>query len=115
VAAGNTVGYSRKGKVDTDKVIAVIAIGYADGFDRRYSNGVGEVFIRGKRAPIIGNVCMDMAMADVTHIPDAKEGDEVEIYGKNISIIERAKAIGTIPYELLTHISSRVKRVYFWS
>jgi alanine racemase len=115
VAAGNTVGYSRKGKVETDKVIAVIAIGYADGFDRRYSNGVGEVFIRGKRAPIIGNVCMDMAMADVTHIPDAKEGDEVEIYGKNISIIERAKAIGTIPYELLTHISSRVKRVYFWS
>jgi Alr-MurF fusion protein len=91
-----------------------MAIGYADGYDRRFSNGVGEVFIRGKRAKVIGNVCMDMVMADVTDIADVKEGDEVEVYGKNISIVEAAARIGTIPYELLTKISSRVRRVYYW-
>jgi alanine racemase len=114
VPAGQTVGYSRKGKVDKPSRIAVIAIGYADGYDRRYSNGVGEVYIRGKKAKIVGNVCMDMCMVDVTDIPEAREGDEVEVYGKNISIVECAKKIGTIPYELLTNISARVRRVYYW-
>lgn len=114
VPTGETIGYSRKGKADRALKIAVLAIGYADGYDRRFSNGVGEVFIRGKRAKVIGNVCMDMVMADVTDISDVKEGDEVEVYGKNISIVEAARRIGTIPYELLTKISSRVRRVYYW-
>lgn len=109
----DTVGYSRKGVANRDITIAVLAIGYADGFDRRFGNGVGEVSINGKRAKIIGNVCMDMCMADITNIEDVQEGDEVEIYGKEISIIDQAKKIGTIPYELLTSISSRVKRIYF--
>ncbi len=115
VQKGETVGYGRKGSRDYVAKIAIIAIGYADGYDRRFSNGVGEVFIHGQRAKIIGNVCMDMCMADVTDIPEAKEGDEVEIYGKNISIIECSEKIGTIPYELLTKISRRVRRVYYWN
>jgi alanine racemase len=114
ISAGNTVGYNRKGIVDTDKTIAVLAIGYADGYDRRFSNGVGKTFVRGQYANTIGNVCMDMTMIDVSHIDDIAEGDEVEIYGSNVSIIEMAQNIDTIPYELLTHISARVKRVYFW-
>ncbi len=113
VEKGETIGYSRKGIANETKKIAVLAIGYADGYDRRFGNGVGEVFISGKKASIIGNVCMDMCMADITHIDEVKEGDEVEIYGSHISIIEQAKKIGTIPYELLTGISPRVKRLYF--
>jgi len=108
-----TVGYSRRGVANRDMTLAVLAIGYADGFDRRFGNGVGEVFIAGKRAKIIGNICMDMCMVDISHILDVQEGDEVEIYGKEISIIEQAEKIGTIPYELLTSISSRVKRIYY--
>lgn len=115
VPLGETVGYGRKGQKDYPVKIAVIAIGYADGYDRRFSNGVGEVFIRGQKAKIIGNVCMDMCMADITHISDVKDGDEVEVYGKNISIIECAEKVGTIPYELLTKISRRVRRVYYWN
>ena len=113
VQAGETVGYSRKGVVQKAMKIAVLAIGYADGYDRRFGNGIGEVFIAGQRAQIIGNVCMDMCMADITHIDDVKDGDECEIYGKEISIIEQANKIGTISYELLTRISSRVKRLYY--
>jgi len=111
--AGQTVGYSRKGKVERDTMVATIAIGYADGFTRAFSNGVGHVFINGKSAPVIGNVCMDMSMIDVTDVPDVKEGDEVEIFGKNITISEVAQFINTIPYEILTSISQRVKRVYY--
>jgi alanine racemase len=113
VPQGQTVGYSRKGKADKDLKIAILAIGYADGYDRRMGNGMGEVFIAGQRAHIIGNICMDMCMADITHIDNVADGDECEIYGKEISIIEAAKKIGTIPYELLTRISSRVKRLYY--
>ncbi|MCB0507924.1 MAG: bifunctional UDP-N-acetylmuramoyl-tripeptide:D-alanyl-D-alanine ligase/alanine racemase [Bacteroidetes bacterium] len=113
VQAGDTIGYSRKGIAQNDMKIAVLAIGYADGFDRRFGNGVGKVFIAGQRAPIIGNVCMDMCMADFTHIKNVHEGDECEIYGKQISIVTQAQKIGTIPYELLTKISARVKRLYF--
>lgn len=113
VKSNETIGYSRKWKIQKDSTIGTLAIGYADGFDRRFGNGVGEVFIAGKRAKILGNICMDMCMVDLTDIPEAKVGDEVEVYGKNISIIQQAEKIGTIPYELLTSISSRVKRVYF--
>lgn len=112
VKAGDTVGYSRKGVVKTDKRIAVIPIGYADGFDRKLGNGVGEVFINGQRAKVIGNVCMDLCMIDVTDI-EVNEGDVVEIFGDNITISEVANWLNTISYEVLTSISRRVKRVYF--
>lgn len=112
VKAGDTVGYSRKGIVNTDKRIAVIPIGYADGFDRKLGNGVGEVLINGKRAKVIGNVCMDLIMIDVTDI-DANEGDSVEIFGDHLTITEVAEKLKTIPYEVLTSVSKRVKRVYF--
>lgn len=98
---------------EKDLKIGILAIGYADGYDRRFGNGTGEVFIAGQRAKIIGNICMDMCMADISHIDDVHEGDECEIYGKEIPIIEQARKIGTISYELLTRISSRVKRLYY--
>ncbi len=113
VAAGETIGYSRKGIAEEDLKVGVLAIGYADGYDRRFGNGIGEVFIAGQKAKIIGNICMDMCMVDITHIEDVNEGDEAEIYGNEISIIEAARKIGTIAYELLTRISSRVKRLYY--
>lgn len=112
IRQGETVGYSRKGIADTDKTIATIAIGYADGYDRRFSNGTGHVLVNGQRAPIIGNVCMDMCMVDVTGIP-AQTGDEVTVFGPQLTLVELAQRIGTIPYELLTNVSSRVKRIFF--
>ena len=112
VKAGETVGYSRKGIINTDKRIAIIPIGYADGFDRKLGNGVGEVLINGKRAKVIGNVCMDLVIIDVTNI-EAKEGDVVEIFGDHLAISEVADWLKTIPYEVLTSVSRRVKRVYF--
>ncbi|MBF8965401.1 bifunctional UDP-N-acetylmuramoyl-tripeptide:D-alanyl-D-alanine ligase/alanine racemase [Pontibacter sp. FD36] len=112
IRAGETVGYSRKGIADTDKTIATIAIGYADGYDRRFSNGAGEVLLHGRRAPIIGNVCMDMCMVEVTGIP-AKVDDEVTVFGPQLTLVELAQRIGTIPYELLTNVSTRVKRIFF--
>ncbi|WP_101447378.1 bifunctional UDP-N-acetylmuramoyl-tripeptide:D-alanyl-D-alanine ligase/alanine racemase [Pontibacter ramchanderi] len=112
IRQGETVGYSRKGIADTDKTIATIAIGYADGYDRRFSNGAGEVLIHGRRAPVIGNVCMDMCMVDVTGIP-AAVGDEVTVFGPQLTLVELAQRIGTISYELLTNVSTRVKRIFF--
>jgi alanine racemase len=114
VKAGETVGYSRKGIIEKDSTIATIAIGYADGFDRRLSNGIGKVWIHGKPAPVVGSVCMDMTMVDITGI-EATEGDEVIIFGQHYSISDIAASIGTIPYELLTGISERVKRIFFTS
>ena len=110
--AGETVGYSRNGALQKDSRIAVLPIGYADGFDRRLGNGAGEVFVNGKRAKLIGNICMDLCMADITDI-EAEEGDSVEIFGENISVSEVASRLKTIPYEVLTNVSRRVKRVYF--
>ncbi|MEJ2003620.1 MAG: alanine racemase, partial [Cyclobacteriaceae bacterium] len=112
VKKGETVGYDRKGLAERDMKIATIAIGYADGFSRAFSNGVGYVWINGRRAPVVGNVCMDMTMVDVTGIP-AREGDIAEVFGPNISISEMARAIGTIPYEILTNVSQRVRRVFY--
>ncbi|QNF33572.1 bifunctional UDP-N-acetylmuramoyl-tripeptide:D-alanyl-D-alanine ligase/alanine racemase [Adhaeribacter swui] len=112
VAAGETVGYSRRGIAREPKQIATIAIGYADGYDRRFGNGVGQVFINGQQVPTIGNICMDMCMLDVTGL-SVKAGDSVEIFGKNSTLTDMAQRIGTIPYELLTNISSRVKRVFY--
>ncbi|MCC2546092.1 bifunctional UDP-N-acetylmuramoyl-tripeptide:D-alanyl-D-alanine ligase/alanine racemase [Hymenobacter sp. BT175] len=114
LAPGQTVGYGRRGAaVDYERRIATLAIGYADGYDRRFGNGIGEVVIRGRRAPIVGSVCMDMCMADVTHIPEARPGDLAQVFGPDLTLTELAARIGTIPYELLTNVSERVKRVFF--
>jgi alanine racemase len=112
IKAGDTVGYSRKGKVDKPSRIATIAVGYADGYDRRFSNGIGEVLVNGARCPVIGNVCMDMCMINVTH-SNAKEGDEVIIFGESLTVSELAQKAGTISYEILTGIGERVKRVFY--
>ena len=106
------MGYNRRGKINADSAIATLRIGYADGFRRALSNGIGKVFVHGKTAPVVGTIAMDMTMVDVTHIPGVEEGDEVEIFGHNISVASVARDCGTIPYEILTGISQRVKRVY---
>jgi alanine racemase len=111
VAAGETVGYGRKGVARHPMTLATIAIGYADGFSRSNSRGVGQVLVNGKRAPVVGNVCMDMTMIDITGI-EAEEGDEVIIFGKDLPIAEVATRTGTIPYEVLTNTSERVKRIF---
>jgi alanine racemase len=113
IQKNETVGYSRKGKVDQTKRIATISVGYADGLLRGAGNGRFKVFIHGQEAPIIGNVCMDMSMIDISEIPQAKEGDEVIIFGEKPTVNELAKSLNTIPYEIFTGISRRVKRVYF--
>ncbi len=112
IKQGETVGYGRKGVVDKDSRIATIRIGYADGLSRQFGNGVGSVMVNGQIAPIVGNICMDLTMIDVTGL-EVQEGDPVIIYGNDLSVIDLAKRINTIPYELLTSISQRVKRVYF--
>lgn len=111
VAKNETVGYGRKGILTRDSLIGIIPVGYSDGLDRRLSNGVGKVIINQQSAPIIGNVCMDMCMIDLTDI-DAAEKDEVVIFGDGFPITEMAKILDTIPYEIMTSISKRVKRVY---
>ena len=113
IPAGCTIGYGRHTTVNEDRQIAVIPIGYADGFDRRFSNYAGEVVVRGKRCPVVGNVCMDQAMIDITGT-DAQVGDYAIIFGDQLSIQELADKLNTIPYEVLTSISRRVQRVYFY-
>ena len=113
VKAGETIGYGRHTKLNEDRVIAVIPIGYADGFDRRFSNYGGEVWVRGKRCPVVGNVCMDQAMIDVTGA-DARPGDTAEIFGEHMPLQELADKLGTITYEILTSVSRRVQRLYFY-
>ncbi len=107
-----TVGYSRKGKLTRDSIIGAIPIGYADGLNRHLGNGHCYCLVNGKKAPYIGNICMDVALIDVTDI-DCKEGDTVEIFGKNLPVTVLSDALDTIPYEVLTSISSRVKKVYY--
>lgn len=113
VKAGETIGYGRHTTLTEDRTIAVIPIGYADGFDRRFSNYGGEVWVRGKRCPVVGNVCMDQAMVDVTGA-DARPGDIVEVFGEHMPLQELADKLGTITYEILTSVSRRVQRVYFY-
>lgn len=112
VPNGDSVGYSRRSYVKRDSRIAIIPIGYADGLDRHFSNGGGEVLVNSQRCPIIGNICMDACMIDVTDI-NAKEGDSVIIFGDELPVNELSDKLETIPYEILTSISPRVKRVYF--
>ena len=112
VPAGDTVGYSRKGKIERDSVIAAIPIGYADGLNRHLGNRHGYCLVRGQKAEYVGNICMDVAMIDVTDIP-CQEGDQVEIFGEHLPVTVLSDIIDTIPYEVLTAVSNRVKRVYF--
>lgn len=111
IPANETVSYNRSGKLTRDSLIAVIPIGYADGFNRKLSNGNGKVWINGKPAPVVGSVCMDMCMVDVTGM-QVKAGDEVIVFDDTEKINEMARTIGTISYEVLTSISTRVKKVY---
>ena len=110
---GESVGYNRSGVVRRDSVIATIRIGYADGYSRRFGNGIGKMLVNKKLAPVAGAVCMDMTMLDVTDIENVKEGDDVIIFGGQLPVQEVAKWMNTIPYEIMTAISQRVKRIYF--
>ncbi len=110
---GQTIGYSRRGKANTKTIIATLSIGYADGLNRACGNGRFSVLLHHKKAKTIGNICMDMCMIDITNIPEAQEGDSVLIFGKSQGIEILAECMDTIPYEVLTSIPPRVKRVYF--
>ncbi len=114
IPTGDTVGYNRNsGPLTAPKRIATISIGYADGLLRLAGGGRFSTLLRGSRAPTLGNVCMDMTMIDITHIPDAQVGDEVTIFGENLPVQELAECLQTIPYEVFTNVSERVKRVYW--
>ncbi len=110
--AGSKVGYGCKGSVDRPSRIATLPVGYADGIDRHLGNGGMKVWINGHRCPTIGNICMDACMIDVTDA-DCEVGDRVEIFGENVPVSELSDVLDTIPYEILTSVSTRVKRVYF--
>jgi len=110
---GDTIGYNRKGIAGPGTVIATIRIGYADGYPRSLGNGTGKMWVKGRLAPVIGSVCMDMTMIDITGISDVKEGDEVVVFGNELSVNQLAHWAQTIPYEILTGVSQRVKRIYF--
>ena len=112
VAPTDTVGYSRRGRLDRPSRIAAIPIGYADGLDRHLGCGHAYCLVHGQRAPYVGNICMDVCMIDVTDI-DCREGDAVEIFGEHLPVTELSDRLDTIPYEVLTSVSERVKRVYF--
>ncbi len=112
VSPGETIGYGRRGKAEREKTIAVVPVGYADGLSRALGNGVGRFYINGYYTPIIGDVCMDMCMVDITGYK-VREGDEVIIFGEKIPVSEIAEKLGTIPYEVFTGVSERVKRIYF--
>jgi alanine racemase len=112
IPAGEPVGYGYADVSDRERNIAILPVGYADGLNRRLGNRKGGLFIRGSRVPLLGNICMDMCMADVTGL-EVAEGDEAEIFGPNIPIGELAELCGTIPYEILTSIPGRVKRIFY--
>jgi alanine racemase len=112
VACSETVGYNRNGVLKQNSRIACLPIGYADGLDRRLGNGHSSVLINGKKCPLVGNICMDICMVDITGV-EAEEGDEAIIFGEEITISDLASQLQTIPYEILTSISPRVKRIYY--
>ncbi len=112
IKAGETVGYSRRGKLTEDSKIATVSIGYADGYFRDFGNGVGYMLVKGKPAATLGSVCMDMCMLNVTDIPGVKAGDRVTVFGADLPVTTLAKWADTIPYEIITSVSQRVKRVY---
>jgi alanine racemase len=113
IPAGDTIGYSREGKMPIGGTIATVKIGYADGYNRKLGNGIGKMLVRGQIVPTIGKICMDMCMIDITGVY-AEEGDEVIVFNDLIRIEEIANQLDTIPYEILTGISQRVKRIYYY-
>ena len=110
--AGESVGYARKGMLERDSRIATLPIGYADGMNRRFGNGAVSVLVNGRPAPTVGNICMDACMIDVTGI-ECEVGDTVEIFGPELPVGRLSDLLGTIPYEILTSVSPRVKRIYY--
>jgi alanine racemase len=110
---GDTIGYNRKGIAGSGMVIATVRIGYADGYPRSLGDGKGKMWVKGRLAPVVGSVCMDMTMIDISGIPDVREGDEVVVFGNELSVNQLAHWAQTIPYEVLTGVSQRVKRIYF--
>ena len=110
---GETVGYNRKGVADKTTHMATVRIGYADGYPRSLGNGVGKMWLKGHAVPTLGSICMDMTMVDISQVPDAREGDEIIVFGRELSISLIAHWAQTIPYEIITGISQRVKRIYF--
>src|SRR5207253_1321591 len=112
VPAHETIGYGRKAVAENEMRIATICIGYADGYPRTLGNGRAHVLIHNKPAKLVGIVCMDMCMVDITGIPEAREGDEVIVFSPELPITQLSEWAGTIPYEMMTGISQRVKRVY---
>jgi len=113
IKAGETVGYGRMGKIEKDSLIAVVRIGYADGYSRRLGNGNGKMLVKNNLVPVIGNICMDMTMLDISGLKNVKEGDEVIVFGDGLSLQLLSQWAQTIPYEIMTGISQRVKRIYF--
>jgi alanine racemase len=118
VKKGDTIGYDRRGVAEKDTVVAVVPVGYADGLNRKLGNGRGKMIVKNIPAPIIGDVCMDLCMLDVTGVVEAgkevKEGDRVIVFGDRLPVSALADQLETIPYEILTGISRRVKRIYFF-
>ena len=112
IPQGDSVGYNRRFIAERPTRIAIIAIGYADGLNRHLGYGNGRVIVNGRQVPIIGSVCMDMCFLDVTDVP-CREGDEVILFGPADHLLQQAASAGTIPYELLTSVSPRVKRTYY--
>ena len=112
VMAGDSIGYSRRTILEHDGMIAAIPIGYADGLNRKLGNRNGYCLVNGQKAEYVGNICMDVCMIDVTGI-DCQEGDTVEIFGDDLPVTVLSDKLDTIPYEVLTGISNRVKKVYF--
>jgi Alr-MurF fusion protein len=112
IPSGESIGYSRAARTSRETEIAIVPVGYADGLNRRLGNGVGQLMVKGHKVPIVGNISMDMCAIDVTGL-NVSEGEEVTIFGKELPIAEVARALETIPYEVLTSVSQRVKRVYF--
>lgn len=113
IPKGDTIGYGRKAMAQHNMVIATVRLGYADGYPRRLSNGKGSMFVHGHLAPVIGNICMDMTMIDITGINGIQEGDEVIVFGKELPVSQVAAWAETIPYEIMTGVSQRVKRIYY--
>jgi alanine racemase len=113
IGKGESVSYNRRWIAQRESTIATIRIGYADGYSRQFSNGVGQMLAGGRLAPVIGSVCMDMTMIDISGIEGLKEGDDVVVFGEGLPVQQLADWISTIPYEILTSVSQRVKRVYF--
>lgn len=112
IPAGDSIGYNRHGRAEKNMRIGIVPIGYADGLSRLLGNGNGKFYVNGHQVPVVGDICMDMCMLDLSQV-EAVEGDTVVIFDAEHDINDIAKACQTIPYEIMTRVSQRVKRVYY--